>query len=245
MEQPPVVLVVEHQADCPPALLGRWLEDEGCVLRVCRPYAGELVPEDLTAYAGLLVLGGSMGANDDVDHPWLPGVRRLVQAAVGASVPTLGVCLGHQLAAVALGGQVGRNPRGHHVGLVPVAWEPEASTDPLLGSVIGARHAVHWNVDLVSGLPAGATVLARTPEGGVQAIRFAQVAWGVQWHPEIDHRTFGDWAAGDREECERLGIDADSLTAEIAAAAAELAESWQPMASAFARMLIARVVSEA
>ncbi|CUR57776.1 Glutamine amidotransferase class-I [metagenome] len=238
-----VVLVVEHQADCPPALLGEWLEEAGCALSVCRPYAGDAVPGDLTAYDGLLVLGGSMGAGDDLDHPWLPGVRQLIRSAADDSVPTLGVCLGHQLAAVALGGTSQRNPVGHHVGLVPVAWEPVASADPLVGALTGARRAAHWNVDLVSGLPDGALVLARTPEGGVQAVRFAPAVWGVQWHPEIDHRIFEEWAAGDREECERLGIDAVALTAEIEAAADELVDSWRPLASAFAGLLAVKVAS--
>ncbi len=239
-----MVLVVEQQADCPPALLGLWLEEAGCALSICRPYTGEVLPEALTAYDGLLLLGGSMGAGDDREHPWLPAVRQLIRSAVEASVPALGVCLGHQLLALALGGTVDRNPAGQHVGLVPVGWEPGASSDPLLGPVSGASRAVHWNVDLVSALPAGASVLATAPGGGVQAVRFSPVAWGVQWHPEVDHRIFGEWAAGEREECERLGIDAEALTAEIEDVHEELVDAWHPLAGAFARILTSRMVGE-
>ena len=114
---PPTVLVVEHAADCPPALLGEWLAAEGCALDVRRPYAGDDLP-DPAAYDALLVLGGPMGAEDDEQAPWLPVVRDRVREAVRDATPTLGVCLGHQLIAVALGGTVARNPAGQQLGLL-------------------------------------------------------------------------------------------------------------------------------
>ena len=70
------VLVVEHQASCPPHLVGRWLEEAGCTLAVCRPYAGDALPA-LTSYDGVLVMGGDMGAYDDDRAPWLPPLKAL------------------------------------------------------------------------------------------------------------------------------------------------------------------------
>src|SRR4051794_16300 len=71
------VLVVQHQDNCPPALIGEWLVEAGCVLDVRRPYAGDALPDDLAAHDAFLVLGGSMGANDDDAHDWLPPTKEL------------------------------------------------------------------------------------------------------------------------------------------------------------------------
>ena len=70
-----------------------------------------------------------MGANDDATSPWLPAVKELIREAAADGVPTLGICLGHQLATVALGGEVLPNPAGRQFGLQDVNWEPAAHLD--------------------------------------------------------------------------------------------------------------------
>ena len=235
----PTVLVVEHEADCPPALLGGWLADAGCTLDVRRPWAGDTLP-GLASYDALLVLGGPMGAEDDDRAPWLPVVRQRVREAAEDDVPTLGVCLGHQLIAVALGGRVGRNPAGQQLGLIDVGWEDAAATDELLGPLATPRRGVQWNDDVVTGLPDGATLLAATPGGEVQAVRFAPSVWGVQLHPEVDVPVLRPWAASDRGSHEARGIDQDALLRSVDEARAELDAAWQPLAASFARLATAR-----
>jgi GMP synthase (glutamine-hydrolysing) len=229
----PLVLVVEHDRECPPALLGDWLTDAGCALDVRRPYAGDDLPADLASYDGLLVLGGPMGANDDAKHPWLGPVKALVRDAVGTQVPTLGVCLGHQLAAVALGGTVGLNPQGQQVGLLGVGWTDAAKDDELLGPLATPRRGVQWNDDVVTGLPADATLLAETGRGEVQAVRYAPRVWGVQLHPEVDVPVLQPWAESDRGSHETRGIDTDAVLRDIDAARAELDDAWRPLADGF------------
>ena len=182
------VLVVEHEADAPPALLGRWLEDAGAALVVCRPYLGDSLP-DPRAYDALLVLGGAMGANDDEAFSWIGPTKGMLARAVQERVPTLGLCLGHQLLSAALGGTVTVNPAGHQVGIHRIGWTAEAADDPLVGPL--ARNGtsevgVHWNYDVVVEPPPGSVVLARTGRGEVQALRHTPWAWGLQWHPEVD-----------------------------------------------------------
>lgn len=232
----PRVLVVEHQASCPPLLVGRWLEESGCVLEVCRPYRGDALPGP-EAYDALLVLGGDMGAHDDDRAPWLAPLKELVRAAVARSTPVLGICLGHQVVAVALGGEVARNPRGQTVGLQPVGWTAEAAADAWVGSRTGAEVAVHWNNDVVVSLPEGAVALARTPGGEVQVARLAPLAWGVQAHPEVDAATVAGWAADDRDDLVALGLDEDAVLAAVRDAGPSLEAHWRPLVTRFAEIV--------
>jgi GMP synthase (glutamine-hydrolysing) len=229
----PRVLVVEHEAGCPPALFGTWLEEASCALDVCRPWAGDELPEP-TAYDALLVLGGEMGAYDDDLHPWLAPVKQAVRDAAEVGLPTLGICLGHQLAAVALGGTVARNPRGQAVGVLETGWTAAAADDPLMGGHVGRERGIQWNNDIVTVPPPGATVLATTPDGDLQVAMLAPTEWGVQLHPEADAEIVRAWAEGDRADHLERGIDTDAALAEIDAARDELDESWRPLAERFA-----------
>jgi GMP synthase (glutamine-hydrolysing) len=238
----PHILVVEHQASCPPALVGEWLQDAGCTLEVCRPWAGDLLTDaaGLSSYDGLLVLGGEMNAYDDERHAWLGPLKELLREAAVAGVPTLGICLGHQLVAVALGGAVEANPRGQSVGLHDVAWTAAAAEDPLVAPLAQHCRGVQWNNDIVTRLPAGAVVLAASPDGELQVARFAESTWGVQLHPEADELIVRAWAEGDRADHLERGIDQEAVIAGIAAARDELDAAWQPLAQSFARVAGAR-----
>lgn len=230
------VLVVEHEAQCPPALMGDWLVAAGCPLDVRRPYLGDDLPDHLDEHRGMVVLGGSMDAYADERHPWLTDVKQLVRGAAAGRSPVLGICLGHQLAAVALGGVVGRNPRGQQIGVLDAGWTSAAATDPLLNAVSKARIALQWNSDIVTVCPDGAEVLAQTRAGEVQAARFADTVWGVQSHPEAGVDVVSAWADDDRDSASERGLDIDEFVADVSAAADELRSSWRPLAERFAAL---------
>ena len=196
------LLVVQPETDDPPHRFGEWLEEAGVALEVCHPYADEPVPT-ADGYAGLLVLGGAMSANDDEVLDWVGPVKELIRDAVSTGVPTLGICLGHQLMAAALGGRVTPNPRGQQVGLLPVGWTDAARGDRLFGGLATPRRGVQWNYDLVVEPPPDAVVLAETGDGELQVARFAPSAWGVQLHPEVDEAVVGTWVT-DSERVELL-----------------------------------------
>lgn len=236
----PRILAVEHEDSCPPALVGEWLAEAGCEVEVRRPYLGDALPA-LTSYDAVLVLGGEMGANDDDRHAWLAPLKAGIREAVAAGTPMLGICLGHQLMAAALGGTVARNPGGQTVGLQPVGWV-DADADHWLGVPTGGEQAIHWNNDVVVALPDGAVVLARTPDGEVQAARFAPRAWGIQAHPEAHGGIIRRWIDDDREDDVARGFDATAVLAAIDEAAPALASYWKPMATRFAE--IAATVAE-
>ncbi len=104
-----------------------------------------------------------MGADDDADHDWLPATKALIREAADRGTPTLGICLGHQLAA-SLGGVVTRNPQGQQLGLLPMGWTEAATGDDLMAGLVDAGVGIHWNDDIVTDAPAGTAVLATAPE---------------------------------------------------------------------------------
>ncbi len=233
----PRLLVIEHQPTCPPGLVGAWLEDAGVQLDVVRPYDGGQVPVSVDA-AGLLVLGGTMSCQDDEAAPWLPATRALIARTALTGQPVLGICLGHQLVSVALGGQVAPNPKGQTTGLRQVGWVDGADPDALNPDDAPRPTAVaHWNHDIVTELPDGAAVLARTADGAPQVVRLAPTVWGVQGHPEATRQIVSGWAERQRERDALHGIDVDAVLAEIEAAGPALEASWRPWTERFATLL--------
>jgi GMP synthase (glutamine-hydrolysing) len=238
------VLVVEHEGQCPPGWLGQWLREAGADLDVARPHAGDVLPADLARHSGMLVLGGDMGAYDDASHPWLTDVKRLVVAATADDTPVLGVCLGHQLAAVALGGEVRVNGHGQQIGVLGVGWTRAAYDDPLLGALaalgtgVDDVPAVQWNNDVVTRLPHGGVDLAHTDRGELQAARLARSVWGVQWHPEAGAEIIASWAEHDRDDALERGVDVDRYLADVEAAEERLRAVWRLLADGFAAMCL-------
>jgi GMP synthase (glutamine-hydrolysing) len=226
------VVVVQHEVEDPIHLMGTWME--GVELTVLHPYAGDALPATTEGYDGLVVMGGAMGANDDDTSPWLPATRDLIRAAAAAGVPTLGICLGHQLCAVALGGEVRRNPQGRQLGLLDIGFDEVAADDPLLGASYGTgRRSMHWNDDIVTRLPEGAVQLATAATGEVQAARHAETVWGIQWHPEVDDRLVADWAEDGKLDPQVT----EELLADLVRSRNELDGAWRPLALQFSSLV--------
>ncbi len=230
------VLVVQHQETCPPGRVGEWLTANAVELDVRKPYAGESLPTDLRDHDGLLVLGGEMGCRDDDVAPWLPAVRDLVVTAAKGATPTLGICLGHQLATVALGSDVGRNPAGRTVGMFTVDGRSDLADDPVLAGAAPAP-VVQWNDDVVARLPSGATALATNERGDLLLARLAPTVWAVQGHPEADRAIVERWAEKDLDSPEVADLDIPGVLASIEAAQPAVDAAWRPVVTAFAGLL--------
>ena len=211
----------------------------GLELDVLEARHGRAIPAALTEHVGLLVLGGEMGANDDSTTRWLPPVRALIATTVAGGSPFLGICLGHQLAAVALGGTVERNPHGPGTGLTPYSPTPAADTDPLFASLPPGLPGIQWNNDVVTTLPHGATLLATSPDGTVQAARFGPLAWGVQFHPEASPAIFRSWTTDkpSAREARADGLDVFAAAAAVEAHSGALRRAWEPLARRWARIV--------
>jgi GMP synthase (glutamine-hydrolysing) len=206
---PRPVLVVEHEARCPPGLIAAPL---GAVARVVRPYLGEALPAGTADLGGLVVLGGTMGALDDDAAPWLPAVRSLLVDAVRRSTPTLGVCLGAQLLGAACGGRVERGPAGPETGVVRLART--GSTDPFADALPADGLVAQCHDDAVTVLPPDAELLAAGDLYPHQMFRVGAAAWAVQYHPEATPEVYADWlAARERRAPEQAARARTSMSA--------------------------------
>ncbi|AXH97625.1 type 1 glutamine amidotransferase [Ornithinimicrobium avium] len=202
------VLVVQQDDGDPLGPARRWLAEEGVGCEVLEAHRGAPVPGRVRGRSGLLVLGGEAGATQDEAHPWLAPVRDLIATTVATGLPFLGVCLGHQMAAVALGGRVTPNPHGPSRGLLP--WGPTVPGrgDPLTCALEPGSDVLHWNDDVVVELPTGAVALGSSPDGTVQAARYAPRAWGVQFHPEAAAEVVQGWGHAAPSPSERATVTA-------------------------------------
>jgi GMP synthase-like glutamine amidotransferase len=232
--RPARLLVLQLDDSDPPARLADWLTDAGLELDVRALDAGEPVPADLDGYDGLLVLGGPMGAFDDETVPYLPGVRTLLRRAVTEQVPTLGVCLGHQLLAGANGGMVRRCADGPEIGAQLIAKRTAAAHDPLFADLPITPDVLQWHYDEVTVLPPGAVQLASSPASEHQAFRLGRVAWGIQFHIETTPDIVRQWAATDPGLTD---WDLDAVVERAVAVHEDIAEVWPGFAAAFAEIV--------
>jgi GMP synthase (glutamine-hydrolysing) len=222
------IVVIEHEAGCPLDRLAGWLE--GVDVRMVRPYVGEPVPP--TVEDGLIVLGGQMSAYDDAAAPWLPEVRDLLGATVRDAVPTLGICLGAQLLAVAAGGSVTTAAApGRESGVIDVRWREAAASDRLLAGLPDPFAGPSMHADAVEALPPGAAWLGTSAMYPHQAFRVGSAAWGIQFHPEVSLETFRAWADGHAE------VDTAAVTAEFRARDAEVVVAGRGLARRFAGLV--------
>lgn len=231
----PRVLVVEQSDSAP---LGRLATLDG--LDVVRPHHGDAVPTSADGLDGLIVLGGHMAAWEDDDAPWLPATRRLLVEAVRRETPTLGVCLGAQLLAMACGGTVTRAWDGPEVGVLTVDLTDAGRADVLTGSLPSSFVAPQAHHDTVVELPPGAELLASSAAYRHQAFRLGASAWGVQYHPEATAEVFAGWMAKDVEHLAARGSDPSAAIKEFTAAENELAATARAHAAAFAGVVAAR-----
>jgi len=183
--------VAQHAPHEGPGLLTDVLADAGVETRVLRLDHGDELPTpgDL---GGLVVMGGAMGVHDVDEFPWLETERRWIAEAVRSDVPVLGVCLGAQQLAAALGASVTTGP-APEIGVGEVELTVEGRADPVLGPEGERVQVVHWHGDTFD-IPPGAVHLASGARYSNQAFRYGSVAYGLQFHVELDDAMAAAWA---------------------------------------------------
>jgi len=194
------VVALQHAPGESPYLVGEALALAGIDVRVVRIDLGEPVPEAVDG-AGLLVMGGPQSVYQS--HDFIPREIALLRAAHQHGLPTLGICLGSQLLAAALGAAVRPGVPPKEIGWYDVTLEEGAQHDALLGPAPQRFRAFHWHGDVFD-LPAGATALARSQRTAVQAFRHAR-AWGLLFHLEVTAAAVDSFAAAFPDELTSAG----------------------------------------
>jgi GMP synthase-like glutamine amidotransferase len=185
-------LVIQHVPFEGPGLIAEVAARRGVPLRVCRLYEGAALPP-ASELDGLVVMGGPMGVNDTVEHPYLLPERELIATLVQQGKPVLGVCLGAQLLAAALGARVYRGGQ-LEIGTGSVSLTAEGSADPVLSATgVQTLPVVHWHQDTFD-LPEDTRWLARSELYPHQAFRAGRRAYGLQFHVEVNSELAAAWA---------------------------------------------------
>ncbi len=185
-------VVLQHVAAEGPGLIGALAAERRLALDVRRMDRGDPVPPAREA-GGVIVLGGPMGVYEAAAHPHLAAEQSLLAEACDRGLPVLGVCLGAQLLAAALGARVSRGP-APEIGAGAVTLTAEGSRDPVLGPSGPAFPVFHWHGDTFD-LPPGATLLASSAAYPHQAFRVGERVYGFQFHVEVDRALAHAWAS--------------------------------------------------
>jgi GMP synthase (glutamine-hydrolysing) len=229
---PGQIVAIQHAERATLDRFADWLD--GVTVEFVCPYAGDPVPE--TVPCALIILGGPMSADDDQLAPWLPEVRALVARTVAEGKPTLGICLGCQLLALACGGAVQNWAEpGWESGVIDVRWREEARSDPLVSGLPDPCPGPSMHRDAVTRLPPDSVWLASSATYPYQAFRVGAAAWGFQFHPEASAARVESWA-GYRADIEAADLLAQFTARddEIVAAGMELAQRFSAIVSDFA-----------
>ncbi len=177
-------LVVQHLAPESPWAIGDALASAGIAVDLRRADLGDPIPPSAADHAGLVVMGGPMSALSDDGFATRRAELALLSDAMESGKPTLGVCLGAQLLALAGGGRVRPGEHGPEVGWAPVELTDAAGDDALLAGLPRHIDVLHWHGDTYEP-PPGSVQLATSARYSNQAFRVGDAAWGLQFHLEV------------------------------------------------------------
>lgn len=199
------VLFIQHGFEDGPGLFAKTMAECDVELSIVHPWKGETIPRDLEGFTGLALGGGSMSAYDADTLFHLNDEMALVRMARALRKPVLGMCLGAQLMASALGGIVFPNTR-KEIGFFEIHFTPEAQDDPLWKGLTSPLLPAHWHGDTFR-LPVGAKRLASSAITPNQLFVMDEILYGFQFHLEFDLPVVQQMIASDADYLKSHGVD--------------------------------------
>jgi GMP synthase-like glutamine amidotransferase len=176
------ILYLQHVDFEDPGMITIWAASRGITMRPCRLYLGDPFPPQ-DSFDGLLIMGGPMGVHDEKEFSWLSGEKRFIEETIKEGKPVLGICLGAQLLADVLGGEVYPN-KEKEIGWFPVSLTTQGKKSELLTDIPDNFTVFQWHGDTFS-LPAYAVHLVRSEACEVQAFSIGNTILGLQFHLEL------------------------------------------------------------
>ena len=187
------VIVLQHVACETIGTVDGSLAERKLPFRYVRSFEGESVPREMGDSPALIVMGGPMGVYEENRFPFLREELGLIESALRAGRPILGICLGSQLLAKALGAEVKKGPR-KEIGWHRVRLSGAGRADAVFGGAPEEFTALHWHGDIFD-LPKGAALLASSEMTDRQAFRWGRNAYGILFHLEITEPMLREWVS--------------------------------------------------
>ncbi len=199
------VIVVQHIQCEAPGTIAEVLEERQIPVRTVRVFDAEPVPQETGDAVGLVVMGGPMSVYEQPRYPFLRDEIRLLEAALQAQIPVLGVCLGSQLLASVLGAEVKPGAQ-KEIGWHPVWLGQAALDDPLWEKAESRFTGFHWHGDVFD-LPRGAVSLASSELTPCQGFRYGQNAYGLLFHMEVTEKIISDMVRDCSDELRQAAVN--------------------------------------
>ncbi len=205
------VIIVRNEDPDPGGTVLEELERDGLAVRMVDAHRGEPLPNP-DDVSGVVVFGGVQHADQTDRYPFLGAEQDLLRRAADGGVPVLGICLGGQVLALAMGARLRPSPV-MEFGYTPITPTPEGERDPVMSVFEAGDRVFHWHEDTFD-LPDGATLLLEGEHVRNQAFRYGERAWGVQFHPEVTADVIEGWLSVAGDTASKWGKTPDDIREE-------------------------------